>query len=186
MKKLFYLLFLLITLSSCASIVNSIFFSAKSEKIVEVQLVKNIEYQINLEGYKISDETIDSLLIDIFKKKNIKIVTHKSRYKLEFFKFNYHIEKIKAEATDKTGMGTSQYGMQLNIQLEIESKISDTLTKKEKIIKPGHSEIKPVYSDFLFDFFAVDSEDSFNPGKPIKSSFNMLTHKAVKFVNKQK
>lgn len=184
MKILNYL-FILFFLSSCGNVDNKIFFRAKSKKIVDVQYVKEVDYVIDLEGYSLNKNEIDSLIIDIFKKKNINLVENETRYKLEIYKFDYSVKKKRDEVMDNKGFGTGQYGIQLNIQFDVESRIIDTLAKKEKIIKSIHGDIKPVHSDFLFDFFAVDSEDNFKPIKPINSSFNMISHKVVKFLNSQ-
>lgn len=177
-------LYILLFLTSCTNPNNQLFYKAKAKKAITLQLIKNCEYKIDLEGYNLTEKEVDDLMFNLFKNKNINIVFTESKYKLEISKFNYHLEKKKAEVYDNNGFGTNQYGVQLNIKIDIESVFIDTINKIEKEFKSNLGDIKPVHSDLLFDFFPVDSENSFKPKVNIENYFNVVSHKIVKIVNK--
>lgn len=179
----FWKIFLVLLLTSCSSTTNKLFFNKKLKEEIEVQLIKSADYKIDISDYEISNE-IDSIMKDVFHKKNIKLVNTKSKYVMVINRFYYQVLKERSEVLDSNGFGTGNYGIQLNIQLELDSKIMDTLTKKEKEIKWNLGDVKPVHSDLVFDFFAVDSEDSFSPSNPLKNCFNMMSHRVVKFIEK--
>lgn len=154
--------------------------------MTNLQLVKNADYKIDLEGYSLTEKEIDELMVNIFKSKNINIIFTESKYKLKITKFDYRLVKEKAEVYDNDGLGTSQYGNQLNIQLDIESIFFDTVNKKEQEFKWNLGDIKPVHSDLLFDFFPADSENRYKPKVNIVNYFNIVSHKIVKIVNRTK
>ncbi len=181
----FKLIFLLLFLTSCVSTINKLAFQKNLLNRTEVQVVKNTHFDINLNDHKISIN-VDSIMKSVFHKKNIELVNSKSKYVLVIDKMNYKIVKESTEAQDSKGLGTSQYGTQLTIMLDFEAKIIDTSSKNEKKLKWNISDIKPVHSDLLFDFFAVDSDDSFSPVVPLNNCFNAMSHKTVKFIIKQK
>lgn len=180
----FIIVFLLLLLTSCVSTINKSAFRKKLINRTEVQVVKSVHYNNNFIDDKMSIN-VDSIMKNVFQNKNIELVNSKSKYVLFIDKMNYEIVKESAEVQDSKGLGTRQYGTQLIIKLDFEAKIIDTLTKNEKKTKWNFSDIKPVHSDFLFDFFAVDSNDSFSPLTPLNNCFNAMSHKTVNFINKQ-
>ncbi|SEQ03256.1 hypothetical protein [Flavobacterium urocaniciphilum] len=178
-------IFLLLLLTSCVSTTNKLFYNKELKRETEVQLIKSSDFNIAISDYKLNGE-IDSLLIADFSKKKIKLVNKKAKYVLIIDEFNYQIDKVKADVLDSNGMSTGNYGIQLNINLKLKSNIVDTLTKEKKEFNWNLGDTKPVHSDLVFDFFAVDSEQSFNPGKPLTNCFNAMSHKIVKFIEKKK
>lgn len=181
----FKIIFLLFLLTSCSSTINKLAFRKKLLCRTEVQVVKGAQYNFNLNDSKININ-VDSIMKSTFHKKNIELVNSNSKYVLVIDKINYQIVKESTEAQDSKGLGTGQYGTQLTIKLDFEAKIINSLNKKEKRLKWNISDIKPVHSDLIFDFFAVDSENTFSPSEPLNNCFNAMSHKAVNFINKQK
>jgi len=177
-------IFLLLLLTSCVSTINKLAFNKKLKNKTEVQIIKNSDFKIDISEYKLGNE-IDSLMNIIFQEKNIKLVNSKSKYVLVFNKLNYEVIKKRVEAKDNLGFSTGQYGNQLNINLNVNCKIVDTLTKREEKFIWNVGDVKIVSTDFIFDFFAVDSEDSFSPSIPLKNCFNAMSHKTVKFIERQ-
>jgi len=175
------LIFLLLFLTSCVSTINKFAFNKKLKGVTEIQIKKGSDFKINISEYKLGNE-IDSLMNVIFRDKNLKLVNSKSKYVLVFNKFNYEVIKKRAEAKDNLGFSTGQYGNQLNINLIVNCKIVDTLTKREEKFTWKLGDVKTVSTDFMFDFFAVDSEDSFSPSIPLKNCFNAMSQKTVKFI----
>jgi hypothetical protein len=176
--------FILLFLSSCTNPNNQFFYKAKAKKMTNLQLVKNADYNIDIEGYSLTEKEIDDLMVNIFKTKNINIIFTECKYKLIISKFDYRLEKKEAEVFDNDGLGTGQYGNQLNIRLDIESIFFDTINKKEQEFKWNLGDIKPVHSELLFDFFPADSENKYKPKVNIANYFNIVSHKIVKIVNR--
>ncbi len=181
----FKIILLLFLLTSCISTINKLTFRKKMLSRTEVQLVKGAQYNFNLYDSKININ-VDSIMKSTFHKKNIDLVNSNSKYVLVIDKMNYQIVKESAETQDSKGLGTGQYGTQLTIELDFEAKIINSLNNNEKRLKWNTSDIKPVHSDFIFDFFAVDSENTFSPAEPLNNCFNAMSHKVVNFINKQK
>ena len=62
-----FILFIFLNLNvSCVNYNNEIFFKKKVPNYTEVQLVKECEYKIDLEGYKITNQEIDSIIFVCF------------------------------------------------------------------------------------------------------------------------
>jgi hypothetical protein len=179
------LIFLILFLTSCVSSINKLAFSKKLKNKTEVQLIKGSDFKIDISDYKLGHE-IDSIMNIVFYNKNIKLINSKAKYVLFVDKLKYQVFKQRVEAKDTHSFNTGQFGNQLNISLQIESRIIDTLTGNSKSIIVGHEDIKIVSTDFIFDFFAVDSENTFSPAEPLNNCFNAMSHKAVNFINKQK
>ena len=183
--KLILILIVVINVS-CVNYNNQIFFHKKAKSYTEVQLVKEGEYKIDTEGFKITNQEIDSIILNNFKKKNI-ILTENvdAKYKLYLKKISFQIKKTSSEATDLKGNNTGNYGNEIKVDIDIESLIKNNENQKEKKIICNLSDIKTVNTDILFDFFATDSEDKIKPKKMLESSVNATSHKVVKFILKQ-
>ena len=183
--KLILILIVVINVS-CVNYNNQIFFHKKAKSYTEVQLVKEGEYKIDTEGFKITNQEIDSIILNNFKKKNI-ILTENvdAKYKLYLKKISFQIKKTSSEATDLKGNHTGNYGNEIKVDIDIESLIKNNENQKEKKIICNLSDIKTVNTDILFDFFATDSEDKIKPKKMLESSVNATSHKVVKFILKQ-
>ncbi|PDS21789.1 MULTISPECIES: hypothetical protein [Flavobacterium] len=184
--KFLLILFVAINIS-CVNYNNQLFFKKKTPSYTEVQLIKQCEYKIDIEGFKISNQEIDSIILNNFKKKNIILTdNNNNKHKLYLNKLSFSIKKTRSEATDLKGNHTGNYGNEITVNIDIESLIMNNENKKEKKIISGISDIKPVSTDILFDFFAVDSENKIKPKVMLENSINATSHKVVKFILKQK
>ena len=187
-EKIVIVFILLIFLNlnvSCVNYNNEIFFKKKVPNYTEVQLVKECEYKIDLEGYRITNQEIDSIIINNFKKKNIIITENKeSKYKLFLKNLSFNISKERSGAMDTKGSYTGNFGNKIKVNIDIETLIINSENKKEKKISWNLSDIKPVHTDMLLDFFATDSEDKIKTKIMFESSVNGISHKVVKFILK--
>ena len=171
----------LISCTSCGVIIDNIFYNDKLSKPVAVQVVRDTPYEASDPQFL---PKIDTVMYNFFNSKNIRLGDAPSRYILHIQKVKYEIEKSEEEARDKNGIGTGQYGTRLEILLHFEGFIKDTLTQKEKKLIWHLEDIKPVTSDFLFDFFASDNEGSIPKHKPLQNCFIVMSNKSVKFIKK--
>ena len=184
--KFLLILFVAINIS-CVNYNNQIFFKKKTPSYTEVQLINESEYKIEIEGFKISNQEIDTIILNNFKKKNIILTdNNNAKYKLSLKKLSFSIKKTRSAATYLKGNQTGNYGNEIKINIDIESLIVNNENQKEKKIMWNLSDIKPVSTDILFDFFANDNEDKIKPKIMLENSVNGISHKVVKFILKQK
>lgn len=157
--------------TSCGSFGNSILFQRSLSKPTLVQLEKSAAYEVN-DSLMLPE--IDSVMQSVFYRKNIRLVTTKSRFILHLEKIKYTLHEFEKQQYDRNGQSNG-FGMENEIYLNFQGYILDTLTKKSKKLPLETLDSKPQRSYIFNGSVSLDSS-RVNLREPLKTNFLLFSH----------
>ena len=171
----------LISCTSCGSFGNSILYQRSLSKPTLVQLEKPAAYEVS-DSLMLSE--IDSVMQSVFYRKNIRLVTTKSRFVLHLEKVKYTIHEVEKQQFDRNGQGNG-YGMENEIYLNFQGYILDTLTKKTEKLPLETLDSKPQTTHIFNGSAGLDTR-RVSLREPLKANFLLFSHWVVRFIEKRK